>query len=837
MIRQVPASYWALIGKTPGTRDDYSVLWDNGSTESRVIRAWSGIPSTPQLGGTPGPGQLPWATFTPHAADGQHWMAATVIDATKDRDGVGRPIAAIRYVEFPFAEFARDGADCAALFRSLPGAVTLETSNPSKPPCLDLDGADAAVARALDHPATFDRAAKLAACLLQGPVLITLPETGLLPIRDRLKEFDRILALLPFGLRCAVTIASWQDGTQPTPFRLAFGRVPSHGQTLVPYGDSDIPSPRDGTPAEYLHDLMELRDRYGIGRIVRHLASHRWPLSLSPGDVSEAREILRCLAMPHAVVVAARARTASADRIAVAWRSANGKLSQDERDELHSALLAMGGSAAEQAVRDNWSPRTARLAARVVLDELAKPVEYADLGPHRWSPSLWRLRARAAQADSTGGNRVSDAFLATLAASRAEHGSTIPDATIASCLDGVPPNPGGFQELRAALLRQPSIARWLLRYGLRRDIASVGWVEWLSPEAADAHNWLRRYSVLTAMSDMPGLLYLPAGGQSTRSETRESDTVGKLEDLVLIAWLTARGHSFARLAEDWWPVLIRVARGRGGAMPPDDSVEPGANRARADLGFLVSLKEIIGKTPDDLQTNTRVDTLRLYLGLRPAHYPLDGGSESARRYLNSLWAAWSLAPADEDVSLLTVWLIAAVFGGTRRYPRAAVDPQTEFAVTLLSDVVTDRRIPLTRQVADAIASAVAMAPGLHADPRLSPEWWARIERLRPDIRTPEARLRAALRQTAPPIDPAEIAVLAGKAVLDGRAVEELAAVIGPWLARHPQAVRDALFRIIEGVVRLEAAETGRSFDDYLTALASRLGITEEKSGILRRRRQ
>jgi hypothetical protein len=129
-----------------------------------------------------------------------------------------------------------------------------------------------------------------------------------------------------------------------------------------------------------------------------------------------------------------------------------------------------------------------------------------------------------------------------------------------------------------------------------------------------------------------------------------------------------------------------------------------------------------------------------------------------------------------------------------------------------------------------------MAPHLVNEPRLPDDWWARIEPLRPDIRTPEVRLRAAIRQASPAADPAEVALLAGRAALSGRPPEELAAIFGPWLDRRPQPARDAVFRIIEGVVRLAATETGRSYDDYLAALAGRLDITEDKPSILRRRR-
>jgi hypothetical protein len=831
-LGQVPVPYWALVGKKPGTRDDYSVQRFNDPRLEE--HALAGVPSTLQLGGAPGPGQLPWATFTPHTSDGQYWMAATVTDATADRDAGGRVVAAIRHAKLPFAEFARRGGRCAVLYKGLPTVAAMDNAVPGQPLYLDLNGAPDApeltvdTARELDDPAVFNRVARLAALILAGPVLITPEEPGHLTIADRLSEFDRILALLPLGMRSSITLASWQDGTRETRFRVAFGRVPSQGQTVVGQYDDELRVPREGTPAAgYLADLLDLRERCGAGRVIRHLASHRWPLSLSRDDVAEAREILRGLSDPYLVVEAARAarepagRTLSADRVSVTLQSADRRLGQEAKDDLERALLAMGGSAAAQAVMSNWSARTAGLAAEVVLDELARPAEYAGLESYRWSPSLWRLRAYVAQC---GEEEATDVFLAALAAPRTRGRPSLPAATIAACLDRVPPGPGELPRLRAALFRQPPVTRWLLRLAVRRDTPSTGWIYWLNPGSDDAPAWLRPYQVLTAASG--ACLPLPA----------VSGTPDSLEDLVLVGWLAVRDRSFAWLAEDWWRALIRVARGRAGRMSPDDSLAPATDRARADLGFLLSLKDLIGKTPGDLETNARIDTLRLYLGLRPAHYPLDAAREPALEYLDALWGAWSRPPADADVAMLTVWLLAAVFGGTRRYQKPAVDPLSEFSVALLRDAVSDVRVPLTSQVATALTEAVARAPRLLTDPRLTPDWWGRVEQLRPDIRTPEARLRAVLRQEDPSTDPAEIAMLAGRAALRVRGAEELAEIIGPWFARRSQPSRDALFKIIDGVVRLADAETGRSSEELLSALASRLDITEDKPGLLRRLR-
>src|ERR1017187_3286665 len=64
------------------------------------------------------------------------------------------------------------------------------------------------------------------------------------------------------------------------------------------------------------------------------------------------------------------------------------------------------------------------------------------------------------------------------------------------------------------------------------------------------------------------------------------------------------------------------------------------------------------------------------------------------------------------------------------------------ALTVLRAVVTDDRIPLDGAIVDTVADIVAATQGLTEDPSLTADWWARVERLRPDVRGPWVRLRA-----------------------------------------------------------------------------------------------
>ena len=822
MTSRIAATYWAQAGKPARTKDDYAILsWGPSigaaAADDRAARVWDGVPGEPTLGSSPGPGKLPWATCAPYRdAAGWSFMTITATDATKDRDAVGRPTAAIRHVEIPFAALSAGNSGYQTLYQAIPALTTTQTGESSEPLYLDLPGAGRRPSLGLAAGDAFDRAARLAALLLCGEVLITLSETDRLPLSERLAEFDRVLALLPFGIRAGIALASWQDGTQRTPFRLAYGRFPERNQAVVAH-NGPVRPPAAAVPAVYLSDLIELRKQYGAARIIEHLGGHRWPVH--PDDAIEAHAILRSIAGPRVVIEAIRAGTAAPDRVATALRFADqtdaDQIDPDERDELERCLLSAGGSVAEQALAERWCDRTARVAAQVVLAELARPREFGELSAHRWSSSGWRLRAYAAR---YGG---ADGFLAAIATGRTQAGSPVPAAVVAACLDGTPPETGQLPGLRLALFDHPPLARWLLRLSLRRGLPAAGWIDWLNPAADDVPDWLGRYAVLVTDPGSP----LPVPADRVVADAGAEDAGA--EDLALIAWLAVQDRSFAALAQEWWPPLLRLARTGAAPPAPDDPAKPAIDRARGDLADLVGLTEARRASSGDLLTDARVDTLCLYLGLRPVHYPRNAGSASCRRYLGALWTTWSEPSAEADISTLAVRLLDAVFGGTRQFRQPAFNPYHESAVTLLREVVADHRVPLTDEVTRAIARIITTtAPRLDSGSLLAPDWWDRMEQVRPGLRDSVTQLAAALAQESPAADPFDVAVLCGKAAVSGRAPDELARMVLPWFARHPPQVREAMFRITEGVLRLADPADDSKCEDYLAILVDSLGFPE-----------
>jgi hypothetical protein len=803
MTGEVRAAGWAVLGKLPGDKNDYRVLL-GGAEPGVAERGWAGVPSTPQLGAVSGPGRLPWVTFRPGGSGAGRWLAVAAVDTTQDRDAVGRPITETRYVEVPFAKIAGLGTGYQALYQAVPPVGELAELARADPVTLDLGRPKGAslVAQALGDPECYENAARMASLLLDGGLVITLADQRPLPLAERLAQFDRVMGLLPFGLRASISLASWQDGTRAA-FHLAFGKFPTRGKAVAEHGGT-VPAPIGDRAASYLAILREARDRFGVERVIEHLAGHRAPLvpagatagtgapTLPEAVRAEASEILASLTHPALVIELIRkGGVPSVERVANAWPSATAALDGESLDELEAYLLGRADAQAERAVHANWSGRSARVAGRLALDGLAGGS----------GQDARRLHGYAID------HGQGDQFLATLASGRGLRGGDIAPQAVAHVLrELVRPVPGHLPQLRDAVLAEPELARWLLRLPLRGTggrVEGQGWLDWLGwldPEAGDAPTWLRRYRVLAVAHGTT--IAIPP--RTPELEAPRDVGADEAEDLALIAACILREGSFARLADEWWPALLSVAR--GGQQGRGD---PG----RAELAdFLKSS----GGPARDLATAVRLDTLRIRLGQPPRHYPFGQGVPACLEYLDALWALWTASPTDVDVPELTVRLL--------RLPKG-VDPLSEAAVTLLRAVVADDRVPVTEAVVGAIADVLALASALADDPRLPVDWWARVERLRPDLRTQAGRLRAAVRraQAGPgAADQVEIAILCARAVISGCGADEVAAIAGPWLASLSPAVRTATFDIIDSVLRLDSAENHRSYDDQSAALAAHL---------------
>lgn len=777
MSRRVVPVAWALAGKRPGDKSDYRLLAGNapdGDDRALADHVWAALPVNPQLAGVPGPGEVPWVTVIPgHDASGD-WLAVTVTDATADRDAVGRPSVAIRQVRISYPDVAKARAGYQALYAAVPAAEEMAT-----PLAFHLAPGSGGrpVALALADDRCFDRAATLASLVLDGDVMITMTTEAMLPLIARLAELDQVMALLPFGMRAGTAMATWYDGTaqadadsaatRPPRYRLAYGPFPAHGQPAAPLGERP-PPPASDIALAYLRELRAARAELGGPALIAHLEAHRDALAPAgqehrEREQAQALEILRSLRDPGRVVAAIRDGQPNLERILNARRRASDRLTQADRDAIDEYLVTQDDRAARQVVLDAWSERTALVAARAVLSRLAR---FGDPGPGAWEIYEWSVRAGE-----------DEAFLASLAQCRTSDGRAVPEGLVARFLMAVTePRPGNLPALRAELWRRPELARAVLGYSLRGAQVDRRWLGWLAPAPGEsAPTWLAPYTTL-AMA--------PA------SRADPGALVAEPEDLALIASFACRRDPDSEVAGPWWPVLLRFAGG-------DPNAD--AARERRARGVIIALVDALDEPAPTLALAIRLDTLRLYL-TRPVRLPLDNAAECLR-YLGELWALWSRPPIEADRAVLVSRLLS------RAARQLASAPSREClvdgAVVMLRDVADDVRVQLSREVGTGIAAVLMAAPELMADPRLEEDWWARVERVCEGVRSPKARLAAALRD--PAASPEDIAVRMGHAAIGGMSAEEMLALTGQWLASRESRELGALLQIAEGVLRLYPA--------------------------------
>jgi hypothetical protein len=779
---------WVIVGKRPGDKADYRILGQNWSQDeghgdlTQLILAT--VPGLPHLGVLPGAGSLPWVTFLPaRGAASRPWLTITVVDPTSDRDAVGRRNLTIRHVAAPFAKIAAAGTGYRTLYAAIPPAAEFpgaaDPGGTTSPLQLALAGADTAVSAALADPAVFDRAARLAATLLCEQVIITLTDEAPLSLAARLEVFDQVTALLPTGMRAGLTLASWHDGTRARALRLAFGPFAAHGEAEARLDDPP-PPPAYGTGHTYWQALIRLHGEFGAAGLIEHLARHRQPLA--PDNAGEAVQIVQSLAEPQLVVAAARSGRLVLEQVLNVRHHSADRLDRDSLDALELYLMARPDT--DDEIQAGWGDRSAVLAARIILSEVLTGIAEGTIKNTR------RFYVLAEK------NGHKERFLAAIAERKALNGRIVPSSTAAWLIRGlITPERGKLPETRRAVLDQPPVARWLIRQSLLSGPDSqdwVHWLEWMDPADGTAPGWLASYHGLATRSDLPAAWAdgIPAGTDP--------------EDVALAARLAYRNGRSSQVTAQWWPVLLTLAQ-----IPPDAAAMAAARADLADLADPADLAKSLSDEATELGSAVRLDTLRLYLELVPRYFPRTGAAVACRRYLDALWDLWSESPARDDVTVLAPRLLGTLLAAPGS-GLALADPFAESAITLLLAVVHDDRIPLDRALADAIADTCTAVPWLLDEPRLTAEWWTRVERLCPGIRGPSARLRAAVRE--PAADPAEVALRWGRAAANGTGHEEIISTIGPWLTERTPTEISAMLKIVDSMLSLGPSGARR---DYL----------------------
>jgi hypothetical protein len=281
---------WALWGKEPGTRDDYSVLsfsdgpLSKGEFAQLLAYFAPGSPSAePDT-----PGSLPWVTLSRVGVGQELYLGVSVQTGTSDKDGVGRPISRTVYFCVPYAPLAGSPVSYQDLYAAVAGPGVLASAGrnviPLAIPPLD----PAALAGLVRDGFGPEMVTRTTAMLLAGPVTVTGPKFPLL--EDRLRFFDAVAALLPYGYRAYMTAASWSDSGAGERFRLVFANRARDEAFRVSWGTPPRP-PTSGPAAEYLGYLDRALRGADAGRlesVIEYLAQASHPCKFDePGRAVE----------------------------------------------------------------------------------------------------------------------------------------------------------------------------------------------------------------------------------------------------------------------------------------------------------------------------------------------------------------------------------------------------------------------------------------------------------------------------------------------------------------------------------------------------------------------
>ncbi|BBH69916.1 hypothetical protein ACTI_66010 [Actinoplanes sp. OR16] len=266
---------WARIGKRQGQSDDYTVLADDTGGKQPRRQEYAQIVgelvrSNPSSAAAGQPSALPWAFIAPVDTDSGRRIALVVVEwpAEEIRDATGRRAIQTRYFDVDSGDMSRLGAGYLSLFESYaamtPGNGT-ELFFAVEPP----DPAELASFVIEFGPRTL---AGMAAMLLDGDVVV-LPDPSVSDLHARLRCLDAALALLPYGIRDSIAVATWTPNDTPHRFRLMFSSRTIAGQIGI--GRGQEPVLRAGTGQHYFDRIMRYIDHGGL-QAVEHLVRRLW---------------------------------------------------------------------------------------------------------------------------------------------------------------------------------------------------------------------------------------------------------------------------------------------------------------------------------------------------------------------------------------------------------------------------------------------------------------------------------------------------------------------------------------------------------------------------------
>jgi hypothetical protein len=233
---------WALHGKRPNDRDGYRVLGCSDGGISR--RNFEEVLDRFSLG-TPDSNRLPQVSvsYLEQAVQADGGYIALAIHKFADggqHDADGRPIELTRYFCVPYKEMADDAITYHAMYEAF-RAIDLPMGTGSPVP-VTLTAAPPLV------PGIGDLALQVASLLLTGRKVCVLGAQRT-SMAERLQFIDRVMSLLPYGMRGRMSASTWTRSTfKGHRFRLFFSDTPraiEEPDHLVVWGrpdQTDIPA-------------------------------------------------------------------------------------------------------------------------------------------------------------------------------------------------------------------------------------------------------------------------------------------------------------------------------------------------------------------------------------------------------------------------------------------------------------------------------------------------------------------------------------------------------------------------------------------------------------------
>jgi hypothetical protein len=271
---------WALWGKQPGGRQDYSVLgsspgpFSQAEFEAIITRFTVGSPDVTATGAA----ALPWVTVSWVGVDNDPYLGIAITDQTGQVDGFGRPTTQKAYFCVPYAQLARAPVSYWDLYSAIARQATALRG--ADGPMMEFTVPALSSARLAEavRRAGEQTVAATAALMLSGPVNVVQAEGTAL--RDRLEFIDAVASLLPYGYRLRFSGATWSDNGAKHRVRLVFAARARDDTAVVPWRRAvAIPAASRLSLAYYdrlsrlAQDPAQSRDAVGLTAVIEHMAA------------------------------------------------------------------------------------------------------------------------------------------------------------------------------------------------------------------------------------------------------------------------------------------------------------------------------------------------------------------------------------------------------------------------------------------------------------------------------------------------------------------------------------------------------------------------------------